>query len=195
MTEAQVIEEIDKVTRTLAPKYTFGPYDRDDIKDQGWVYAIEVLDREVYDHTRPLANFLYIHVRNRLSNFKRDNLRRNDPPCQACHRGDLCGRDGEGSECKKYAAWRKRNQDKANIQRPLDLTHIADEKERNTRLASHVVEDVALAELLEKIDLKLPVELRQDYLLMRSGEAIPKARRLAVENMVKDILGDEVFNG
>ncbi len=188
-TEATVLEAIERAVGVLAPSFTFGYFDVDDIRQQGRVFAIEILEKETYDPSRKLENYLYTHIHNRLCNFKRDNFRRNDPPCPPCHRGEWCE---EGGPCSKYSAWKKRNAAKSNLMRPLDIEHVHDEHEPGTRTPSTVEDDVQLQELLRMIDQDLPVELRQSYLQMRAGVSVPKARRLQVEKAVSEILKGEV---
>ena len=67
----QVLEIIERVVGPLGNKLKFSHYDSEEIKQQGRVIAWEAIV-EKYDETRPLENFLRIHVRNRLYNFKRD---------------------------------------------------------------------------------------------------------------------------
>jgi hypothetical protein len=186
-TEAEVLLAIEKAVNILAPSFVFGYFDLDDIKQQGRVYALQALAAGGYDPSRPLENFLYAHIRNRYINLRRDKLRRSDAPCLRCHAGDPCGEDGQ--TCRRYDDWLARNQAKANILRPLDIEHIADERERRARVASTVCEDAERDELLRRIDEQLPVELRSSYLQMRAGVSIPRARRLVVEAAVKEILG------
>lgn len=71
MTEQEVIEQINKVIDRISPKYTFYGYDVNDIKQESFIICIDALDR--YDETRPLENFLSVHLSNRLKNFVRDN--------------------------------------------------------------------------------------------------------------------------
>lgn len=191
MTEADVLEAIEKAVNALASSFTFGIYDIDDIKQQGRLYALLVLEDEKYDPSRPLPNFLYAHIRNRLINLKRDKLHRNDPPCRQCATGDFCTAEGP---CKKFQDWRRRNTAKANLQRPLDLNHLSDDKENRTRIDDSVSEDVALAEMLRMIDEQLPVELRPYYLQMRAGVSIPKAKREQVNSAIKEIVGCQNSN-
>src|SRR5947208_703774 len=82
-TEAQVVEAIEKAVGMLAPSFAFGIYDVEDIRQEARIFAIEALPR--YDGVRPLENFLYSHVKNRLINLRRDKFRRADAPCKACH--------------------------------------------------------------------------------------------------------------
>lgn len=185
-TEAEVLAAIDKVVNILAPTFVFGYFDVEDLKQEGRFFALEVLEKERYDPSRPLENFLYTHIRNQFINLQRKLQRRNDPPCAACHRGDICGPDGR--RCDKYESWYRRNQSKANLLKPLDITNISDANERRSRCESSSESDVEVAEMLALVDEKLPVELRATYNQMRDGVKVPKGRRVQVENAVREIL-------
>ena len=71
MTEAQVIAQINAVVNKIAPKYTFYGYETEDIKQESFMICMDALER--YDPSRPLENFLSVHLSNRLKNFVRDN--------------------------------------------------------------------------------------------------------------------------
>ena len=71
MTEQELIDQINKVIDRISPKYTFYGYDVNDIKQESFIICLDALDR--YDETRPLENFLSVHLSNRLKNFVRDN--------------------------------------------------------------------------------------------------------------------------
>jgi hypothetical protein len=71
MTESQVIDKIMTITNRIAPKYTFYGYSLDDIKQESFIICMDALKR--YDESRPLENFLSVHLSNRLKNFVRDN--------------------------------------------------------------------------------------------------------------------------
>lgn len=187
--EKEVLAAIEKAVNILAPSFVFGPYGVDDIKQEARLFALQCLKK--YDESRPLENFIYSHVKNRLINLKRDKFKRNDPPCKSCHSSSMSferSLHADGQLCDKYKSWRARNASKANLMRPLDLDHIADEHERNTRVESEVESDVETKELLRLIDAQLNVELRATYLQMRAGEPVPKAKRRIVEKAVRDIL-------
>ena len=71
MTREQVIDQINVVVNRIAPKYTFYGYEKDDLRQEAFIICMEALPR--YDATRPLENFLSVHLSNRLKNFVRDN--------------------------------------------------------------------------------------------------------------------------
>lgn len=191
-TEASVLKAIEKAVNILAPSFVFGPYVLDDIKQEGFVFALEALEKGRYDPTRPLENYLYTHICNRFCNLKRNRFRRNDPPCAKCHAGDVCPDAIPGDSCPKYRFWRERNQSKANLCSPISLDHISDERERRTRANSTVEADAEIGELLDRIDEKLPIELRQPYLQMRAGVSVPKPVRLKVERAIIEICGGAI---
>lgn len=193
LSEGAVLDVIKNVVTLLAPSFRFGCYDVDDLKQEATMFAIRAMDK--YDENRPLANFIYSHVRNRLINFKRDNYRRTDSPCPACYQADANGRkpshEGE-TFCVKYAHWRKRNVCKQNLMNTLDIGNLNDEGESTTHRESTIVEDIHLKELLDKIDMQLPVEMRSIYLQLKDGVSVPKSKRSEVECKLKEILGIEI---
>lgn len=65
------MKQIEIVINRVAPKYTFGTYGVDDIKQEAFIICMDALER--YDQKRPLENFLSVHLSNRLKNFIRDN--------------------------------------------------------------------------------------------------------------------------
>lgn len=74
MTETQVLETIQIVTNRLKSRFTFKYYDEDDISQESFLICISALER--YDGKRPLENFLYVNLRNRLKSFIRDNYKK-----------------------------------------------------------------------------------------------------------------------
>lgn len=74
MTEEQVLEIITRVAARLSPKYVFGYFGREDIEQEAILMGYDALTR--WDGVRPLENFVYTHINNRLKTFKRDNYYR-----------------------------------------------------------------------------------------------------------------------
>lgn len=70
MEQQEILEIITRVATRLAPKYVFGHYDREDIEQEAILMGFDALKR--YDGIRPLENFIYTHISNRLKTFKRD---------------------------------------------------------------------------------------------------------------------------
>lgn len=188
-TEDEVLAAIEKAVTILAPSFVFGYYDLEDIKQQARLFGLQALDR--FDTSRPLANFVYTHIRNRLINLRRDKLRRNDPPCLSCHTGAPCN---SGSYCRRYSLWLNRNNAKASLARPLDIDNVSDERERRTQVAPSAEVDAEINELVALINEHLPVELREDYLRMKDGIAIPRARRAEILDAIRLIVGEDLLH-
>ena len=163
MTEEQVIETINKVVNRYAHKFKFGFYEADDIRQEAFIIAMEALDR--YDENRPLENFLAVHVKNRLSNFKRDKFFRKNPDLQ-----------NEKSE--------QRNNVKKFLMEPLNIEMIRDEHEDNMKQMDSFIDRVDTAELFNLIDEYLDISFRADYLRILHGVYVPKPRR---EQIYKEI--------
>lgn len=180
--ELEMVSIIQRVARSLASTYTFGYHSAEDIEQQGVLYALEVLESGSYDVNRPLENFLSIHVRNRLSNYKRNNYRRTEPPCRCCDPFDP-----PAYPCQKWLDWSARNSAKQNLMRPLDMSNVSDEHEINMRNESVVEDDTMALELRNLLDREIPVELRRDYLQMLDGKSLPKAKRERVREVVLEI--------
>lgn len=180
-TEYEILEIIKRCVSRLAPKFIFPGQDLDDMKQQGTLEALQVLETEKYDASRPLENFLYTHIHNRLHNFKRDNYNRNDSPCKKCFEGVPCKGD---ILCSKFTKWKKRNQDKVNVINPKCLTSISEQP----RHVNKCENDIEIEDLLDKVDEFLPAHLRPLYLQIKSGMSVPKEVRENIERVIRSIL-------
>ncbi len=184
-TESQIVAIIDRQVALISPSFAFGYISQEDVAQEARVFAIELLNKGTFDPQRPLENYLFVHLKRRLINMHRNLVRRADAPCKECHSGTPC----QGKHyCKKYEEWFKRNNDKSNLIRPLDINHVSDEHEPRTHEKSTVETEVEINECLELIDKHLPVELRSTYLKMREGAKVTKAKRMEVEGIIKNIL-------
>lgn len=181
--EADIFRIVQQVARGLAPKYTYGYHTRQDIEHDAVILALEVLEGEKYDASRPLENFLYVHLGRRLTNNIRRHFYRGEPPCTCCD-----PLNPPPSPCRKWIDWHRRNTSKQNIMKPLDVSNVNDEHEPRMASPSSVAEDASLNELLSLIDRRLPIDLRADYLRMREHVMVPKARRQRVREAVLEII-------
>lgn len=165
--EDEFLKAVDDACNLLAKSFAFGYFGEDDMRQQAHVFALEASWNK-YDAKRPLANFLYSHIKNRFINFKRDKFHRNDPPCLNCAAG-ITHEDGE--LCKKFISWRDRNASKRNLMKPEEFEEYTKSTQNNEELVLH------LKEVDEIIDLHLPVELRSIYLRLKSGDAVSRSKR------------------
>ncbi len=184
--EDEVTRIILEVTHNVSPAFRFGYHSKTDIAQEGAIFALELLEHPGYDFKRPLAGFIYVHVRNRLSNYRRKHYMRTEPPCKCC---DIF--NPPLSPCGKWKAWNERNIKKQNLMRPLDVYSIADENERTMRQESTTDGDIAVEELMSLIDENLPVSMRADYLKLRSGVQIPKTRMEEVRAAIMEIIDED----
>ena len=74
LTEERFLEAYHFVIDKIAHKYVFTSFECNDIRQEAFLIAYDGL--KSYDKGRSLENFLYIHLSNRLKNFKRDNYYR-----------------------------------------------------------------------------------------------------------------------
>jgi len=189
ISEQDFLDATERVLGLLAQKFRFGYHASEDIKQQGFLFAVKAMNKGKYDPSRPLENFLYIYLRNQFINYKRDNYFRNDPPCTSCIFHDAkrrkCMAFDSKAECEKLQNWEKMNVIKRSLMTPLDVEGISDgalQKGRDVSL------DVELTELELLIDSELPMHLRADYLRLKSQQPVPKLRKQQVRAAIMEIL-------
>ena len=171
VTDEAFLEALDIVTKRLVYKFKFGYHEIEDMKQQAAVFAIEALEK--YDHKRPLENFLWVHVRNRLFNFKRDNYKRPDIPCQSCPLRDMaydsgCSKYNNKFDCELYSKWQIRNEKKK------DLMHINTYDTNKTPSRDSLIEDISNQEVVNILKLHLSNEARELFLKAQNGEKLKK---------------------
>tara|TARA_Y100000296_G_scaffold21208_1_gene25101 strand:+ start:113 stop:622 length:510 start_codon:yes stop_codon:yes gene_type:complete len=156
--ETTVLDTIDKIASKLAPRFVFASYEVEDIKQEAFLMGIEALER--YDSSKPLENFLYAHINNRLKNFKRDNYYRFD--------------HGNAQQIQGR---------KKSLMEPIDISNIHFIATRDT-----TVEEAHMLEILDLIDKKLPASLRGDYLRLQSNSPLPKGRKAHIIAVIESII-------
>ena len=161
LSEQEVIDIITRVAKKLAPKFVFASYEAEDIEQEAFLMGVEGLER--YDSNKPLENFMYAHINNRLKNFKRDNYYRFD-----------YGNAQRIQDCKK------------NILEPMDIAAIY-----SVSTEDEIVSNAHLSEMIELIDRKLPAELRGDYLRLQTNSPLPKGRKAIIIEVIEDIINGE----
>lgn len=187
--EEEFLIVLENISKRLGNKFKFGYHTFEDMKQQAAIFALEGLNR--YDSSRPLENFLWTHVRNRLFNYKRDHYQRPDVPCNTCPFFDKyrvktqsqCTEFSNRNDCELYNAWYTRNNAKKNIMKPVDI--------ENTPSPSRTldVEDlVDNNEILNIIDIKIPTPYRDLYLKFRHGDKISKNDQKKIINIIKTTL-------
>lgn len=158
MIDEEILAKITKIAKQLAPKYTFDCHDADDIEQEAIMMGIEAMPR--YDSARPLENFLYTHISNRLKNFKRDNYFRPNS-------------NGEPEKVQ---------QNKKSI---LDASSLSEGSAYFDNNLDSILDNRAM---IEKIERELPVYYRKDYLRLCAGVSIPMIRREEVYEVIRKII-------
>lgn len=178
MNQETVLKVIQKVSKRVARKFTFGFHDQEDIEQDIYIIAIEAL--EYYDPSRPLENYLTVYVSNKLKNEKRNKYHRIDYVCSSCN-----NEDGMCSVCQKY---HRRNNAKKSLMEPLDINQVRGIFEKS--VSYYTENETEIKEILALIDANLESSYREDYLKMRSGVKISNFRRRTIIKRVNEIIRD-----
>lgn len=187
-TEEEVISIIDNIARRICRKFKFGYYDTDDIKQEARLFALQALEK--YDGVRNLEGFLWVHVKNHLSNLKRNKFERRTPPCVECKNSCNPHGDQDTNDCLVYRKWRQRNDSKKNLMSPIEYGLVRDITEDGMK--NHISpEDIAVRqELSDSIDENLPPLYRRDYAKLLLGIQIPKSKRTELQEVIRLIIED-----
>lgn len=198
MSEKEVIETIDKILNYFVKKTKFGYYDEEDIRQEGYLFAMDGLQR--YDGERPLENFLTVHIRNRFLSLRRDKFRRKDPPCHKCPFFDpnlkksknKCAAYTDKSECEPFREWNERNNSKQNLMAPIHIySSSEDGKTPNIGERNHDdFVDIHNKEIIDKIRNSLPIKYRPDFFRLLDGVKLTDKKLAEIKEQVKLILGD-----
>lgn len=173
----ETMEVITKIMNRLAPKFTFGHYGVDDIKQEIFILAVEGLEK--YDKDRgAISTYLYYYIHSRIKNFKRDNFFRKEYKCNKCECKDpYCDR------CVKRQ-WRMAR--KSGLLEPTNIQHI--EQDSSIIVHHDYLEDLAIKELQDIINRELPVSMRENYLRMTEGMYVHKSKRAEIEKILYEII-------
>jgi hypothetical protein len=159
--EQDFLTAIDNITKNLAYKFKFGYHDIDDMKQQITLFALEGIKN--YDHKRPLENFLWTHVRNRLFNYKRDNYQRPNKPCLTCPLYDPnlkqstsgCSQFSNKNDCELYSKWSDRNNAKKNLAHFAPIEEVKDYGNLFHDITSDSSSSIAAQEIINLIEQSL----------------------------------------
>jgi len=185
-TEQEVINIINTIASKLAGKFKFGYHELDDMKQQAALFAWQGLEK--YDEDRPLENFLWVHVRNRLFNFKRNNYARPDKPCNNCplqaYVNLRCTAFKDQMECEIYEKWHDRNQ----VKKDLSSTKIYSESVEKDIV--DLEETIFSKTIYHIIDTSIGANFRQDWIRFCNKAKLSKNRRemlmLEIVNILKE---------
>jgi hypothetical protein len=194
--EDEFLKIIDIIAKKLAYKFKFGYHDFDDMKQQISIFALEGLKN--YDHKRPLENFLWTHVRNRLFNYKRDNYQRPDKPCLSCPLYDphckksinQCEQYPNKEDCSLYKSWTDRNSTKKNLMHLNTIDEIKDYGNTFISDENLLVNSIETNELWKLIESHLTGEYRTLYLKIKSGNKVSKGDMDKLASKLREIINN-----
>lgn len=166
------------------------------MKQQISIFALEGLKN--YDHKRPLENFLWTHVRNRLFNYKRDNYQRPDKPCLSCPLYDPhckksisgCADYVDKNDCDLYNNWANRNVVKKNLMHLNTIDEIKDFANAFSSEENLLLNDISTNEILQLVETHLNGDDRTTYLKVKSGAKVTKAEMTKLTTRLQQILKD-----
>jgi len=198
ITDEEFITVWEKISKKLGYKFKFGYHSHEDMKQQAAIFALEGLKN--YDNKRPLENFLWTHVRNRLFNYKRDNYQRPDKPCftcpfykpndSACSSG--CSEFKNKSDCELFASWSKRNDTKKNIMKPVGIDNV---NENSTEIVDfNLLDAISNKEIIKIIDNNISIKNRPIFLKLLGGSKVSKLEVNKLVKEIKKILKDNDIN-
>jgi DNA-directed RNA polymerase specialized sigma24 family protein len=185
MTEGQVVADVEQVLAVLAPQFAFASFTPDDMRQEGWIFALDLLERGQYDPSRkPLHGYLYRHIRNRFINLKRDRFVRADPPCQQCHDGCPCGADG--NECRRYAKWRVHQERRKNLNQSIG----DDTTQYRASSQSSVEENAQYNELRQLLEDRLSPGSKKTLDALLRNEELLTRDHMRLRREVRGLLGE-----
>jgi len=154
-------EIILKVIDRIAPRYTFGYYELDDIKQESYIICLEAIEK--YDNSRPFENFISKHLSNRLKTLIRDKYSRSN------------------IESEKHE---KLNQSKKNL---MDLKSVDGSYKV---YEDDIIERLSTSEAIETLMRELPPSMRNNFYRLANGVSIQSSKKQALFDKVKEILGE-----
>lgn len=193
ISEDEFLIVLDNISKRLAHKFKFAYHSFDDMKQQAAIFALEGLEK--YDNKRPLENFLWTHVRNRLFNYKRDNYQRPDKPCLSCIFYDphckksynQCEEYKDKNNCEELSTWNKRNETKKNLIQPMGIEDLSDSNIANKKNYD-ILNIVSDNQIIKILDQEIPAQYRTAYLKLKYGDKIYKSELLKLIDIIKTIL-------
>jgi RNA polymerase sigma factor (sigma-70 family) len=155
-------QTILKVIDRIAPRYVFGYYELEDIKQESYIICLDAISK--YDQKRPFENFISKHLSNRLKTLIRDKYSRSK------------------TESEKH---QKLNQNKKNL---MDLKGCTDQQ---SLLDDNAIDRLATQEAMELLMEKLSPAMRNNFFRLANGVPIQSAKKIALFKRVKEILGED----
>jgi len=189
--EEDFLKALDTISKKLIYKFKFGYHEIEDMKQQAAIFALEGLEN--YDNKRPLENFLWTHVHNRLFNFKRDKYFRPDNVCTTCpfydpknlKSNNQCAKFKNKNDCDIYSQWQSRNQTKKNLMKPINIDH---EQNSHIEQSHNFTNLLSNSEILSIIENNIDTKYRETYLRLKGGAKVQKQDLIKLQSHIAHIL-------
>lgn len=193
-TEEQVVEIIQTISAKLASKFRFGYHEIEDMRQQVFLEilkpdknGITILEKFNADKGNSLDSFLWVHARNRLHNFKRDNYARPELPCTSCplkaYVDGVCQAFSEVRECEYYFRWLNRNQTKKNL-----ASNQGSDAKTEVYYNISMEDKLFSKEVFKIVDQNIPISLREDWIRFFNKLKLSKQKKTALLEKVTEIL-------
>lgn len=192
ITEAFILEQIERVVRRISPDFTFGSQTLEDIQQEVRMTCWKAVFSFV-GHKAALYQFFLVSSTRAMINLKRNNFSRSEPPCHKCvffepKAQHDCRAFAEKTDCERWALFLKSNKTKSTLADPA----IEAIFEQTIPEEDVVLDAVVVNELRHLIDTKLDVKLRTDYLKLVSGAYLPTYRKEKLVAALKEILTEDM---
>ena len=150
------------VIERIAPRYVFSYYELDDIKQESYIICLEALSK--YDNSRPFENFISKHLSNRLKTLIRDKYSRSN------------------IESEKHEIL---NRNKKNL---MDLKSCDGQQ---TIAEEDILDKISTEEAIDILMRELPPSMRNNFYRLANGVSIQSAKKAALFDKIKEILGED----
>ena len=194
-TETEVLEVFERIATRIAKKFKFGYHEVEDMKQQIFLEilkpdknGITILEKFDPEKGNSLDSFLWIHARNRLHNFKRDNYSRLDKPCFNCplkaYKNKECTKYSKITDCEYYYRWFRRNEKKKTL---IGSNNISNSEVHQEEKYSPD-ESLFAGEIYKLIDKHIPISQRPEWIKFTNKIKIPKVKREKLMESIIQIL-------
>jgi hypothetical protein len=184
LSEADFIAAVDRSVQILGPDMMFGPFTIEDLRQECYLWGMELLATGRYDASRPFGNYVFVHLRRRLLNLRRKHLSRYDFPCVPCGEGRGCQENG--GYCLPFQKWKARQDKKKALSTTASLEISQDTTK--VRNASPVEQDVQANELMALLDEGLSEASRKVLDALLSNQEIGSREHMRLRVEVRAIL-------
>lgn len=187
----EIIDIVNDILDYLAPNFTFGYFDDDDMKQEGFIFAMEALPRFNAGYGCSLKTFLSRHITNRFLNMVRNKLYRYTPPCFDCkhYRDNNCKKYERQQYCSKWHRWNYRNESKKSLMEFSNGKSANDEEETFEHDIPSLIDG---KELLNYVSKRIKLSDRADFCRFIEGAKLPKSRKREIVFIIKEIASDIV---